>query len=92
MTAITLGYTAHGRDAAPTVLYAGNDASAARDALEAPPAGIIRTDLILNPIVHRRRSFDPAAETPQVVTQESLEPSEIPSENAPDSAPKKPKK
>lgn len=65
MTAIVLGYTAPGRTAAPTVLYAGTDAGAASDISNAPPAGILRTEFFKNPAVLRRRFFEvPASEAP----------------------------
>lgn len=57
MLAITLGFTANGRTAQPTVLYAGLDADAARVALENPPPGIIRTGMVRNPVVNPVRHF-----------------------------------
>lgn len=57
MIAITLGFRASGRNAAPVVLYAGLDATAADAASLSPPAGIIRTELLKNPAIIRRRHF-----------------------------------
>lgn len=59
MIAITLGYTANGRTAVPSVLYCGTDASAADAVSLAPPPDIIRTELIKHPLVSRRRYFTP---------------------------------
>ena len=70
MLAITLGFTAPGATAAPVVLYAGRDATAA-DALSlAPPVGIIRTELIKHPQIVRRRAF-PENIAPPLVLEES---------------------
>lgn len=64
MIAITLGFTANGRNAEPTVLYCGNDATAAEAAQLNPPSGTIRTELLKNPIGRRRYFPAPAAPAP----------------------------
>lgn len=89
MTAIVLGYTAPGRTAEPTVLYAGTDAGAASDISLAPPAGIIRTEFIKNPLITRRRFF-PEQEAPAVEAPEEEAPAvEEPEEEAPPAKPAK---
>lgn len=55
--AITLGYTANGRDAVPSVLYCGLEADEAARLSENPPAGITRTEFFKTPAATRRRYY-----------------------------------
>ena len=64
MLSITLAYTSASRYATPSVLYAGNDATAAESVFLDPPAGFIRTELIKAPLVTRRRVFPAIEEQP----------------------------
>ncbi len=71
MTVLVLGYTENGRTAQPTVLYAGTDAGAGSEISFNPPAGYVRTELIKNPVIARRRSFElPAPEVAATVQPE----------------------
>jgi hypothetical protein len=45
MTVVLLGYRSTKRNAVPEPLYVGNSAAEAREAQDAPPAGIVRTEL-----------------------------------------------
>lgn len=61
--ALAIGYPAKSRTADPTVLYCGTDGSAAQEAANHPPAGIVRTEYIKNPLVNFRR-FHEVPEVP----------------------------
>lgn len=85
MLHIVIGYTEKGSQAEPVPLYVGRDSTAA-DALSLnPPAGILRTELSKNPIVHRRRVFDPVVQSPAplVLEAEPAAAPEAPAEEKP---------
>lgn len=57
MLAIVLGFTETGSQSPVTVLYAGRSASEAGVVADQPPLGIIRTEMLKNPVTHHRRYF-----------------------------------
>lgn len=74
--AIVLGFSGTKRTDPVTNLYTGNDLAAARNMLESPPAGIGRTEMIVNPAPARRKIHVPEApvEDPAPVEQPPVEP------------------
>lgn len=68
---IAIGYRAIGRTADPELLYCGNDGAAGAAAADAPPPGIIRTELIKSPIITRRRFFEAPAAPPAPAAEEA---------------------
>ena len=99
MNVIVMGYTAQDRKADRVVLYAGADKVAADAALLAGGEGIVRTEMYVNPMAHKRRSFTSApvieAPAPEPVAEESSptetepEPEADPDSPAPLKLPKK---
>lgn len=79
--AIILGFSGTKRTDPVTNLYTGNDLGEARRILESPPAGIGRTEMIINPAPSRRKTHGTAeVEAPL----ESLASGEVPpSDEAP---------
>lgn len=64
MIAIVLGFRETGSSAPFSVLYAGRSAADARAIADAPPAGIIRTESLANPVTHHNRYFPEALASP----------------------------
>ncbi len=70
--AITLGYSAKGRDAEPTVLYCGLDAGKAAEIANNPGPGHIRAEYLKAPAITFRRYFEPVPAA-EVIAPETVE-------------------
>ena len=84
--AIVIGFTGTQRSAAASNLYTGQDLTEARRILEAPPVGIRRTEMIINPVAARRRIHD-IAPTETEAPVETEVPAETEVTTDPDSQP-----
>lgn len=84
--AITLGFQAKGRDAEPTVLYAGLDAGKASEIANNPGPGFARTEYLKAPAITFRRYFEapevPTAPVAEAPAEEPTEPEATPNKAA----------
>jgi cell division protein FtsN len=90
MTVILLGYPSHDKTADPVCLYAGRDNSTARSIQEAPPVGIVRSEIYVNPVVNRRRIHEGNEAKPEPLPEPALAPvpAKAPAPHADDKKPK----